>query len=226
MVDVWATGSSNKYYFRVSPKPKPGPLINHITFPLTFSYLNTISKNMILPGHSLVARKIINGLISPSLQIQPCGVDLTLKKVLTWTSAGAVDLDNSQRQAASTKEIAFVSTETPALSDTAETSKANHGAVHLPQGSYLVEFNETVSVPLDVMGQLFVRSSLFRSGALMNAGVMDSGYNGSVGALLQVLNPSGLRLYKNARLAQFVFHQMSEPVDGYKGVYQGSTTIG
>ncbi|KAF3491820.1 deoxyuridine 5'-triphosphate nucleotidohydrolase [Arthroderma uncinatum] len=181
---------------------------------------------MILPGHRLVSQKIINGLISPSLQVQPCGVDLTLKKVLTWTSAGTVDFDNSQRQTAFTKEIKFVSTGSPDLPGAIEIPKIDHPAVDLPQGSYLVEFNETVSVPLDVMGQIFVRSSLFRSGALLNAGVMDSGYNGSVGALLQVLNPAGLRLYKNARLAQFVFHQMSEPVDGYKGVYQGSTTMG
>ncbi|KAM5433922.1 putative dUTP diphosphatase [Microsporum ferrugineum] len=176
---------------------------------------------MILPGHSLVARNIITGLVSPSLQIQPCGVDLTLSKVLTWTAAGTIDFDNSQRRKAATKEVAFV----PIQQSAGETSEVEHEVVDLLQGSYLVEFNETVSVPLDVMGQLYVRSSLFRSGALLNAGVMDAGYNGAVGALLQVMNPAGLRLYKNARLAQFVFHQMSEPVDGYDGVYQGSATL-
>lgn len=51
---------------------------------------------------------------------------------------------------------------------------------------------------------------------------MDSGYHGAVGALLQVVNPAGMRLYQNARLAQVVFHQMSEPVEGYKGTYQGT----
>lgn len=40
----------------------------------------------------------------------------------------------------------------------------------LESGAYLVEFNETVDVPLDLMGQIFVRSSLFRSGALLSAG--------------------------------------------------------
>lgn len=76
------------------------------------------------------------------------------------------------------------------------------------------------------MGQLFVRSSLFRSGALLSAGVMDAGYTGAVGAMLQVVNPAGLRVYWEARLGQFVFHQMSEPVEGYDGVYQGSTRVG
>jgi dUTP pyrophosphatase len=188
---------------------------------------------MILPGHSLIARKIINGAISPALQSQPCGVDLTLKRVLSWTSPGSIDFDNTLRQTASTKEIPFqlVSRPNHGLTKPVDDSKSSlkgevdRSSIHLPFGSYLVEFNESVSVPLDAMGQLFVRSSLFRSGALVNAGVMDSGYEGAVGALLQVVNPLGLQLYKNARLAQFVFHQMSEPVMGYDGMYQGKTSL-
>jgi dUTP pyrophosphatase len=51
---------------------------------------------------------------------------------------------------------------------------------------------------------------------------MDSGYRGAAGALLQVVNPHGLRLWKDARMAQIVFHQMKEQTEGYQGVYQGS----
>ncbi|RDL38618.1 Deoxyuridine 5'-triphosphate nucleotidohydrolase [Venustampulla echinocandica] len=175
---------------------------------------------MILPGRSLITRQIIAGTISPTVQSQPCGVDLTLKKVLTWVSPGSIDFDNSLRRTAMTKEIIF---QIPTKN--APSQSILHHSIHLALGSYLVEFSERVSVPLDTMGQLFVRSSLFRSGALLSAGVMDSGYEGAVGALLQVVNPSGLQLYKNARLAQFVFHQMSEPVKGYDGAYQGSPSI-
>ena len=95
----------------------------------------------------------------------------------------------------------------------------------LNPGAYLVEFNETVDMPLSLMGQIFVRSSLFRSGALLSAGVMDSGYKVAVGAMLQVVNPHGLLLFQDARLAQMVFHQMSEPVEAYSGVYQGSGSV-
>ena len=168
---------------------------------------------MIIPGRSLITRSIIRNVKSPALQTQPCGVDLTLKRVLKWTSPGVIDLDNKFRQTASTEELRFPSGSTNSFLD-------------LAQGSYLVEFNETVSVPLDVMGQVFVRSSLFRSGVLIHAGVMDSGYEGVVGALLQVVNPAGLRVSPAARLAQFVFHQMSEKVEGYNGTYQGTTTMG
>ena len=95
----------------------------------------------------------------------------------------------------------------------------------LEPGAYLVEFTETVDTPLSVMGQIFVRSSLFRSGALLSAGVMDSGYKGAVGAMLQVVNPHGLLLFPDARLAQMVFCEMSESVEGYGGVYQGSGSV-
>lgn len=95
----------------------------------------------------------------------------------------------------------------------------------LKPGAYLVEFNETVDTPLSLMGQIFVRSSLFRSGALLSVGVMDSGYKGAVSAMLQVVNLHGLLLFRNARLAQMAFHQMSEPVEGYNGVYQGLGSV-
>ncbi|KAH8594041.1 putative dUTP diphosphatase Dut [Bisporella sp. PMI_857] len=185
---------------------------------------------MIIPGRALIARKIINNTLAPALQSQPCGVDLTLKRVLKWTSHGAVDFDNTLRSVAPTQEIPFqrpsqLDRDLKRPSAINQQTEANHEYIHLPRGSFLVEFNETVSVPLDVMGQLFVRSSLFRSGALLSAGVMDSGYEGAVGALLQVLNLSGIRLYRNSRLAQFVFHQMSEPVAGYDGVYQGKKSL-
>ncbi|RHZ53861.1 hypothetical protein CDV55_103327 [Aspergillus turcosus] len=153
---------------------------------------------MIIPGRALLTRAIIHNVQNPALQVQPCGVDLTLKRVLTWISPGTTDLDNQRRQTASTNEIRFPASSTPSPEDR---------FLDLQQGSYLVEFNETVSVPLDAMGQIFVRSSLFRSGVLLTAGVMDSG------------------VYPSARLAQFVFYQMSEEVEGYRGVYQGRTTL-
>ena len=43
--------------------------------------------------------------------------------------------------------------------------------------------------------------------------------------MLQVVNPHGLRLFRDARLAQIVFHQMSEAVEGYEGVYQGAGSV-
>jgi hypothetical protein len=92
-------------------------------------------------------------------------------------------------------------------------------------GPWCLSYNETVDTPLDAMGQLFLRSSLFRSDAL------DAGYQGTIGeliilpyqtirlrefitkgALLQVVNFFGLTMYKNAKLDQFVFHELKDKV--------------
>jgi dUTP pyrophosphatase len=181
---------------------------------------------MILPGRSLVGN-VIKAIRSTKLQAQPCGVDLTLKSVSRWSSYGVIDFDNSRRFKCPAEKISFIMSQSDQDAQSAgdELRQSQNDSVFLTTGSYLVEFNETVDVPLDLMGQLYVRSSLFRAGALVSAGLMDSGYHGAVGGMLQVVNPHGLRLYRDARLAQIVFHQMSEPVEGYQGQYQGSKSV-
>ncbi|KAI0456840.1 dUTPase-like protein [Xylaria acuta] len=160
-----------------------------------------------LSGASIVKHAIVRNLRSSIQQVQPCGVDLSLQRVLRWTSPATIDFDNSSRQAAGTSELSFNS-ETETLK--------------LPQGAYLVEFNETCRIPLDCMGQVFVRSSLWRSGAVLTAGVIDAGYEGALGALLDVRNPAGIVVHKNAKLGQIVLHRLEEKVEGYRGIYQNS----
>ncbi|PON25623.1 hypothetical protein TGAM01_v205508 [Trichoderma gamsii] len=89
---------------------------------------------MLLSGASIVKQGIVRNLQSATQQLQPCGVDLSLRRVFKWTSPAIIDSDNSNRQAANTSELRFDK----------ETE-----AIKLRQGAYLVEFNETVSVPLD-----------------------------------------------------------------------------
>ena len=74
------------------------------------------------------------------------------------------------------------------------------------------------------MARVFPRSSLWRSGVGISAGVVDAGYEGAMGALMDVKNPSGIVLYESAKLAQIVFEEMGETVEGYSGVYQSSTS--
>ncbi|KAF9632546.1 deoxyuridine 5'-triphosphate nucleotidohydrolase [Lasiodiplodia theobromae] len=187
---------------------------------------------MILPGATLLPRQILTRTVSQTLQTQPCGVDLTLARVLTWAgAAGAIDFSNTRRCTAPTtvlfpKSHNFAEVQQKQKqSDDEEHAKTD--SIHLSQGSYLLEFNERVAMPLDCMGQLFPRSSLWRSGAVLHAGVVDAGYEGALGGLLQVLNPAGLRLWENARVAQMVVSSMEGTVEkGYEGVYQGSERVG
>lgn len=122
------------YFCSPLPSVSRGPRVALV--PGYKPYLDPRYLGMIIPGRSLLARAIIRNVQSPPLQAQPCGVDLTLKRVMKWTSPGAIDLDNKLRQTAATEEIHFPTSQ----------------SLELAQGSYLVEFNETVSVPLDAMG--------------------------------------------------------------------------
>jgi dUTP pyrophosphatase len=72
------------------------------------------------------------------------------------------------------------------------------------------------------MALVHPRSSLWRSGVGIQAGVVDAGYEGMMGAMMEVNNEHGVTLYRNAKLAQIVFEQMDEEVEGYSGIYQGS----
>ncbi|KAI9749214.1 MAG: hypothetical protein M1815_002682 [Lichina confinis] len=162
-----------------------------------------------LSGASIVKREIVRNLRSVRQQLQPCGVDLSLRRVLAWTSSAAIDFDNSRRRAADASELRFdLKTDT----------------VQLTQGAYLVEFNETVKIPLDCMGQVFVRSSLWRSGVVLTAGAVDAGYEGALGALLDVRNPTGIVPHRDAKLGQIALHRLEEKVAGYRGIYQSAAT--
>ena len=164
---------------------------------------------MILSGLEIVTRHLVRNLRHVGHQQQPCGVDLTLRRVSEWTSAACVDFDNTKRQAAKASNLPFDNT-----SD----------SVQLRPGAYLIDFNETVHVPRNCMGSVFPRSSLWRSGVGITAGVVDAGYEGAMGALMEVKNPHGVVLYRNAKLAQVVFEELGETVAGYKGIYQSSTS--
>lgn len=167
------------------------------------------SSIMILSGREIIARQLVRNLRNVGLQQQPCGVDLTLRQVFKWTSAATIDFDNAKRQAAKTCSLPFDHT--------------NH-TITLPPGAYLVDFNETVKIPMNCMASVFPRSSLWRSGVTINAGIVDAGYRGAMGALMEVKNPNGVILCENAKLAQIVFEEMGETVEGYNGVYQASTS--
>lgn len=78
---------------------------------------------------------------------------------------------------------------------------------------------------LPIPSSLFQARPLTRSGALVSAGVMDSGYKGAVGTLLQVVHSQGLLQWRDPRWAQMVLYQTRQPVQGYSDAYQGWTSV-
>lgn len=139
------------------------------------------------------------------LQLQPTGLDLTVKSIYKWKSAGTLDFDNSNRKLSEKHKVScdynFVK-----------------NRYYLTQGSYQVELNELFNIPLDVVGFTISRSSLQRCGAAILTGFFDAGFVGKGVSLLEVYNPHGLYIYKDARICQMAFH-LTEKTEGYIGVY-------
>ncbi len=159
---------------------------------------------MILPKQFLSS--FISGHIADS-QFQPAGVDITLKKVLKFSTHGQIDFDNTERKVSETEEVPF---------------EGEGEWVALPQGCYKVMFNEYVKIPPDAAALCFPRSSLLRSGMSLECAVWDPGYEGRSEALLVVSNPHGARLKKNAKIGQLVFIRLSETArELYSGQYKG-----
>jgi dUTP pyrophosphatase len=148
---------------------------------------------------------LISEFIKLEDQLQPNGFDLSLREVSFIRSPGTLAFSNAGR---------VLSGLDPVLID----SEAFYS---LAQGSYVITFNEIVSLPGDVMALGQPRSSLLRCGVTVNMAVWDAGYSGRGQALLTVFNPHGFKLQKNARVAQLVFFRLAAATEGYKGKYQG-----
>ena len=151
-------------------------------------------------------RPLIEGYLELDAQLQPNGFDLSVQQVARFTSRGQLGAANEDRRLPETEVMAF----------------GAGGWLNLAPGSFLVTFNEVVSLPPDLMALGRPRSSLLRAGVSLHTAVWDAGYKGRSQSLLTVHQPSGFRLQRNAPVAQLVFFRLgSAPGEGYGGRYQG-----
>ena len=138
-------------------------------------------------------------------QVQPNGIDLTLREVSMLQSSGRIAVADSQR---------LVSDLTPLVFD-------GLNFIDLIPGAYIITYNEIIHLPKNVMALATPRSSLLRCGVTINTAVWDAGYSGRSQSLMVVYNPQGFRVQKNARIVQLVFFRLTQETEGYQGAYQG-----
>ncbi|MFH0973712.1 MAG: deoxyuridine 5'-triphosphate nucleotidohydrolase [Candidatus Micrarchaeota archaeon] len=147
---------------------------------------------------------LVTGLVDAAHQVQPASVDLTVEKVFALESEGALDFDNSERVIPKASEIPFNDKEW----------------VSLAPGNYKIRFNEAVRLPAGIAALSVSRSSLARCGSLVHVGWWDPGYEGRGEACL-VVGGAGLKLKRNAKVAQMIFVKMSEDAhELYAGIHQ------
>lgn len=149
---------------------------------------------------------LVTGAIDLAVQVQPNGVDLTLRDVARYTSPGTVDFSNAERVVSNTQALEFDAS----------------GSLLLQPGPYLVTFNEVVNLAKDLAALGRTRSSLLRCGVALHTAVWDAGYRGRSQSLMTVYNPQGFTLRRDARILQLVFFRLEQPADaGYAGAYLG-----
>ena len=152
-----------------------------------------------------VERPLVRELVALEEQLQPNGVDLTLREVSRHVGAGALGASGSDRVLPQLEPLPFDA----------------EGWVTLPPGCYHIMYNEIVDIPVGLMALGRPRSSLNRCGVTIHTAVWDAGYRGRSTSLLVVHNPDGFRLQRNARVMQLVFLGMADaPEEGYRGRYQ------
>lgn len=144
--------------------------------------------------------------VKKGAQIQPAGLELTVRAVSEFLGNGVIGFHNDVRWLPSTQEIDW----------------DEDNAMFLDLGSYLVDLNEIVSIPADKVGIALPRSSLLRMGVTLGTALWDPGYSGHGQVLLIVHNPEGFVIYKDARILQLVLLTMTEESKQlYNGIYQG-----
>jgi len=148
---------------------------------------------------------LIEGYINLEAQMQPNGVDLTLREVALLQSSGKIVVEDSQR---------LVSDLAPLVFD-------GLGFIELMVGAYIITYNEIVHLPRNIIALATPRSSLLRCGVTVNTAVWDAGYSGRSQSLMIVYNPQGFRLQRNVRIVQLVFLKLTQETEGYHGAYQG-----
>jgi dUTP pyrophosphatase len=146
---------------------------------------------------------LVEGYFNLEEQLQPNGIDLTLRDIALLQSSGRVTVE--QRLLPELAPLVFDGT----------------GFIDLLPGAYIITYNEIVNLPNNIMALGRPRSSLLRCGVNVGTAVWDAGYSGRSQSLMVVYNPQGFRLQKNARIIQLIFFRLGQKTEGYQGIYQG-----
>ena len=175
-----------------------------ITFTSEVSDLTAILSKNDIQGLIKQEPPLIEDFISIDEQIQPNGIDLTLRDIAMFQSPGKIATSNKKR---------LVSDLTPLIFDGLD-------FIHLASGIYSITYNEIIHLPKNIMALATPRSSLLRCGVTVNTATWDAGYSGRSQSLMVVYNPQGFQLQKNARIVQLVFFRLTAETEGYNGIYQ------
>jgi len=155
-------------------------------------------------------KNLIEDYINLDIQLTPNGFDLTVGGIFEFSTPGALDFSNKEREVPKGKEIL----------PKKRIPQDKFGWWDLKKGAYKIRSNECINLPPDLIALAFSRTSLLRMGAFTQHGVWDAGFQGRSEFILVVENPKGIKIKQNARIAQLVFIKINKTDKIYQGIYQ------
>lgn len=135
------------------------------------------------------------------------GFDLRINEIFEFTSGGMLGIHERH---------------TPETKSLAKFEDKEEKFVNLePNKWYVVQTVEKVNCPKNLVGFVFPRSTLYRSGILLRGGVVDPGYSGKLAFGLINMNDTPFRLEIGSRLANISFFEVKGEANPYQGKWQG-----
>ena len=138
------------------------------------------------------------------------GIDLSVCKVEQVNAGSEVYLDGTKIDPSFYHEIDLIEKDGKQVWD-------------LQRGVYSLTFNEGIKVPNDCAAKVTHRSSLYRTGNIIESPWWDPGFHCDQMNSTLVVN-TRLIIEKNARVAQIAFWRLEEVGEVYNGQWQGLNT--
>ena len=154
-----------------------------------------------------IANHVIESEFSKRAQI---GIDLSVCKIEYISAGSVVYKDKTLIDSAFYHEQELIKID-------------NRDCWRLSKGVYSVTFNEGIKVPADCATKITHRSSLYRTGTIIESPWWDPGFYCDQMNTTMIVNNS-IIIEKNARIGQIAFWKVDEVGEQYDGQFQGLNT--
>lgn len=151
--------------------------------------------------------KLVDGLCKRELtNPEGCGFDLCLGKVHKLKGKGFMGIEE---RASAESELLFE-----------YDPKKKQSIIIKPKESYLVTTLEKVNMPDNLTANMWLRSTMYRTGIIMSGGNIAPGYSGELSFLF--FNPSEctMEIELGARIVHILFYEINGATNNYRGQWK------
>jgi deoxycytidine triphosphate deaminase len=115
---------------------------------------------------------------------------------------------------------------TPNAKTVAKLGKGGRSSITIKPGEqYLVTTYEKLNLPEDITANLWLRSTLYRSGIILSGGNVAPGYSGQLSFTFYNSGKSTIEIELGARIVHILFFRVEGSGRGYRGQWQGGRVV-